>query len=542
MNDKAMESGPEDSGYVSNGIKMRYPLWTTLGILLIGGFMAMLDSSIVNVAIPSMMSVFGVGSDSIGWILTIYMLVLGVVVPMSGWLGDFLGYKRFYLISLAIFTVGSALCALAWNVPSLTAARAVQALGGGMIMPTTMSMFYRLTPRHMIGKAMGLFGMTFVVAPAIGPTVGGYLVEFVNWRWIFTINIPIGIAGILLGALVIPEIKGAHPGRFDWWGAATSAIGLFCALFALSEGSDWGWTSMRTILLLYFSVTFLGLFVYHQLTTPEPLLDLRVFRNVNYTMGNLLLIIVTIGMYGALYYIPIFLQSIKGVGALQSGELMMPSALVSAVMMPLSGILYDKVGPRVPVIVGIAITAVCTLAYSVIDIGTSLGFIILLNCLRSIGLGLIMMPTQTALMAEIATETVGRASAINNVLSRVAASLGIAALTVIMTSRGAMHSAHLAWNLSSENPLVTAGIQDLTNAFSASGGGSSSALYSVIGTKIYQMSFIQSMNDVFIITGLVTLLAAIPALLMSKAQHQKHTSGLSKTEESILIEEGGLLG
>ena len=519
----------------SNGVDLKVSLWATLPVLLIGGFMAMLDSSIVNVAIPSMMNAFGVTSDSIEWVLTIYMLVLGVVVPMSGWLGDYMGYKKFYLISLVVFTLGSAFCAFAWNVPSLTVARGIQAVGGGMIMPTTMAMVYRITPRGKIGQAMGLFGMIFVVAPAIGPSIGGYLVEYISWRWIFTINIPIGILGLALGLLLIPEIKGAHPGKFDWWGAVTSATALFCILFALSEGTNWGWTSMGIILLFYTSIAFFGIFIYHQLTTEEPLLDLRVFKNLNFTMGNLLLIIITVGMYGALFYIPIYLQAIRGIGALQAGLLMLPPALASAVMMPISGTLYDRIGPKIPIAIGIIVLAVSTFALSFIDLGTALSTIVWINIIRSMGMGLVMMPAQSALMSEIDSEKVGRASSINNILTRVAASLGIAALTIIMGARNALHAANLSWSVSSANPAVMNQVSELSGKLPSGGGEQliNPAVYSILGQKIFQISFIQSMNDVFIMTAAVTALAILPGILLKKKLWG------DKTEKPVMIEEKG---
>ena len=503
----------------NKGYTLKTSLWLSLGVLLIGGFMAMLDSSIVNVAIPSMMNAFGVSSDNIEWVLTIYMLVLGVVVPMSGWLGDSLGYKKFYLISLVIFTIGSAFCAFAWNVPSLTIARGIQAVGGGMIMPTTMAMFYKITPREKIGKAMGMFGMIFVFAPAIGPTIGGYLVQYVSWRWIFTINIPIGILGLVLGLMFIPEFKSAHPGKFDWWGAITSAISLFCLLFALSEGNNFGYTSIQIVLLLYTSFAFGAIFIYHQLTTKEPLLDLRVFKNLNFTMGNILLIIITVGMYGALFYIPIFLQGVMGIGALKAGLIMLPPALASAVMMPISGALYDKIGPKVPVGIGIVIITLATLALSLIDIGTALSTIIAINIVRSMGMGLVMMPAQTALMAEIHNEKVGRATSVNNILTRVAGSFGIAALTVLMSHRNSVHAANISNSLSSSNPMVVVKMKELAAGFANGNMGDAMAnglVSSTLGQQIFHITFVQSMNDVFIITAAITALALIPGLYLKR--------------------------
>lgn len=484
--------------------KLKAPFIIVLVVILIGGFMSMLDSSIVNVALAAMMSAFGVGADEIDWVLTVYMLVLGISVPTSGWLGDYFGLKKFYLISLAIFTVGSGLCALAWNVPTLTFARGIQALGGGMIMPLTMAMIFKITPRKIIGKAMAGYGMVFVVAPAIGPTVGGYLVEYVSWRWIFTINLPIGIIGILLGLWLIPEMKSEKPDKFDIWGALLSAAGMFCILFVLSEGAGWGWTSLKSIMLIYASCVFMGLFIWWELKNPEPLLDLRIFKNLNFTMGNLSLVLITIGMYGVLFYIPIFLQAVRGMGALEVGLLMLPPALVSAVSMPISGALYDRFGPRYPAAIGVLLLAWSTYMFSYLDLATPVSFIIFWNSVRSIGMGLAMMPVQTALMSEIPKALVGRASAMNNIITRVSGSFGIAILAVIMTQRLAYHSAINSWTLTYEK------------LFSAGSNLPFSDLMSMLGIRLFQTSYVQTINDIFIITSIITIVAILPAVILKK--------------------------
>lgn len=492
-------------------VPLKAPFVLTLVVILIGGFMSMLDSSIVNVAISPMMTAFGVNADEIDWVLTIYMLVLGIVVPTSSWLGEYFGLKKLYLLSLAVFTIGSLFCSLAWNVPSLTVARAIQALGGGMIMPVTMSMIYKITPRKNIGKAMGGYGMVFVVAPAIGPSVGGYLVQYVDWRWIFTMNLPIGIIGILLGVFIIPTMEGSDPGKFDYVGAMFSAAGMFSILFLLSKGADWGWTTLPSVMLLYAAVVFLGAFIWWELKHPYPLLDIRIFKNMNYTVGNLMLILITVGMYGVLFYLPIFLQAARGMGALEVGLLMLPPALVSAVAMPISGALYDRYGPRIPAAVGVCLLAFSTWQFSHIDLQTPVSFIIFWNSVRSVGMGLAMMPAQTGLMSQIPQHKVGSASAMNNIISRVSGSFGIAVLAVIMTKRLAFHSAILTWNISGDS------ISDALNS-----GVPSASLFSSLGQMIFQTSYVRSVNDIFILTGFITLCAVLPAILLKKGELTKN--------------------
>ncbi|MFZ7102924.1 MAG: DHA2 family efflux MFS transporter permease subunit [Peptococcaceae bacterium] len=480
-------------------------------VILIGGFMAILDSSIVNVAIPSLMTDFGVTSAEIEWIVTVYMLTLGVIVPTSGWLGDYLGYKRLYILSLGVFTLGSLLCSLAWDVGSLSIFRVIQGLGGGMIMPITMAMVYRIVPRERIGSAMGTFGLTMLLAPAIGPSLGGYLVEYVSWHWIFSINVPIGVIGILLAGIVIPDFPKTPAGKFDWRGALLAATGLFCLLFAFSEGSEWGWSSYPTVMLFYISLAALGIFVYWELSIEEPLLDLTLFRYGTFAMGNLMLALITIGMFSGVFFIPLFLQSIRGLGAFQTGLLMLPPALVSALVMPISGRLYDKIGPKPLITSGILILAYSTYLFTKLDIYTELTTIIQWNVVRSIGMGLTMMPTQTAIMSVVPNEKVGRASSITNIINRVSGSFGIAILTVMLNHRQTYHSTMLNWNISSYNLQMF-----LQNSVQEAGNLSQSVISGLLQGNIYKISFVQALNDVFLIMSVLMFMAFFPAFTLKK--------------------------
>lgn len=211
--------------------------------------MAILDSSIVNVALPKMMAIFNSSTDGIEWILTAYMLTLGVIMPLSGFLGDTFGYKKVYISALSIFVVGSTLCGMAWSLNSMVFARVIQALGGGIMQPLGMALIYQSFPRSKIGMVLGFWGIAAMAAPAIGPTLGGYLVDYINWRLIFYINLPIGLFNIFFAGMILKEtklIKGKH---FDYVGLATSAVGLFCLLLALSDGTKEGWTSLYILSL-----------------------------------------------------------------------------------------------------------------------------------------------------------------------------------------------------------------------------------------------------------------------------------------------------
>ena len=477
--------------------------------VLMGAFMAILDSSIVNVAITAMMNDFQATTSEIQWVITIYMLSLGVVVPASAYLSDYFGYKKLYIYSMALFTISSLFCALAWSETVLTSARVLQAVGGGMIMPVTMAMIYAIVPKEKIGSAMGMFGMTMLLAPAIGPTLGGYLVEYFNWRWIFIINLPIGMIGIFMAMTVLPVFPRKEPGKFDILGMLLAAGGLFCLLFALTEGQDWGWTSLPIVLLLYFSFALLSVFVYHELTTKEPLLNLRVFKHPVFSVGNLMLIIITVGMYGALFYIPLYLQSIRGLGAMEAGLMMLPPALVSGAMLPISGKIYDRYGPKMIIAVGILFLAYGTYLLHNIDLETPVSHIIWWNCVRSLGMGMTMMTIQTALMSSLPDDEINRGSAITNIVSRVAAAFGLAILTMLIQHQQDLHRAYLTWTMSVSNLkqyLVGASIDTSTAT-------------SLVQASIIKISLVNAITDSFVIIAMITLIAIIPAFFMKKGSH-----------------------
>ncbi|HTH14728.1 MAG TPA: DHA2 family efflux MFS transporter permease subunit [Spirochaetia bacterium] len=484
-------------------------------VTLIGVFMSILDSSIVNVAISSIMTVFNTDTAGVEWVSTAYMLAMGIVVPMSGWLGEKLGLKQLYLACLVAFTIGSVLCAAAWSLESLIFARILQALGGGMLMPTVMAMVYKLVPRDKMGAGMGIFGMALIFAPAIGPTLGGWLVEYVDWRWIFTINLPVGIVGVLLGFFFIPEFKhDGHLGKFDIPGALTAGVGFAGLLYVLSKGNEWGWSSEATILTLVGSIGILVIFVLIELWSPSPLLDLKVFLYPAFTFANIAVVITTIGMFAGLFYIPLFLQSIRGLGAMETGMLMLPGALASGLLMPISGQLYDRFGPKVVMALGLLLMATMTLMFGTITLDTSLLTIILWNVGRGAAMGLSMMPAQTAAMADMPAHLISRASSVTSIIRNIASSFGIAVMTVLLQNRNTFHHARMSDALSPDNTAYTDWLT------STPGIGTT-----LMGTQMAKQSFVSAIQDVFLLTAAFTLLALIPAFFLKKAEKKPQAGG-----------------
>ena len=504
-----------------HGPEVQVENWVlALLVTVIGGFMAILDSSIVNVAVPKIMSVFGMSTSQVQWIVTIYMLTLGVVVPTSAWIGDRIGYKRLYVLSLAVFTIGSALSGLAWSGSALIGFRVLQAIGGGMIMPVMTSMVYRMVPRDRIGSAMGILGVAIIVAPALGPTVGGYLVQYVDWRLIFYINVPIGIFGFLAAERVLPVFKRHPVGPFDTIGFLASAGGLFTLLYALSQGQTLGWTSETIVLMLAGSAALLIFFVWWELLVEHPLLDVRVFRYGVFTWSNLLVIATTVALFSGVFYIPLFLQNIAGMGALETGLILMPSALMSGVMMPISGRLFDKIGPKPLAFVGLAVVAFATYLMHNLNVYTPTSTIVWWLIVRGLGMGLMMMPLQAAGLNAIPTRLVGQASAFSNIIQRVAGSFGIAYLTSYLDGRMAGYTNDLSASITPSHPATVSLLAAIGHQFGAWFPGlQPDVLGSLfLSGMVSQQSFVNGIDDVFLLTTLILIVAFIPVFFLRKTQ------------------------
>jgi EmrB/QacA subfamily drug resistance transporter len=475
-----------------------------LAVLIAGMFMSVLDISIVNVAIPTIQNEFGVTTDDVQWVVTAYTLVLGVVVPATAWLGDRFGLSRVYNLALLAFAAGSALCGLAWNLHSLVAFRIIQAIPGGILPVITLSMLYRIVPRDRLGAAMGLYGLGVVFAPAIGPTLGGYLVEYVSWRLIFYINVPIGVLGAVAAALVLPAFPGHAGRRFDVLGFLTIAGGLFALLLATSEGESWGWDSYRVLGLITVSVLSLALFVVIELEVADPLLDIRIFRYGAFVHSLVLISLMTVVMFGVLFYIPQFLQVVQGWGALDSGLTLLPQAAVMGMLMPVAGRVYDRFGPRWPVSAGLAIAALGCYLLHTITIDTSRGYLMLLLSVQAAGIGLAMMPIFTSGIAAIPVAQSNIASAFNNMARNVSGALGVAVLTTILTMQRAELLAGRAALLPANTPTPVLGPPG-TPAWLGQ-----YATYQLTQLRV----FAGAIDNVFLICAVLSFIGAVGGLLM----------------------------
>jgi EmrB/QacA subfamily drug resistance transporter len=476
-----------------------------LAVLVVGMFMAVLDTDIVNVAIPMMQTQFGATTDQVQWVATAYTLALGIVVPVSGWLGDRYGLDRVYRFALIGFAAGSALCGLAWSLNILIVFRIVQAIGGGLLPAVAQALLYRMVPRHKMGTAMGFFGLGVLFAPAVGPTIGGYLVQYVNWRLIFYINIPVAVLGVVAAAAVLPSSPRTSGQRFDAAGFATVATGLFSLLLALSEGASWGWSSYRVLILMAAGLLSLAAFVVVELSVEQPMLDVRIFGNWGYTNSSVLMAVLIAALFAGMFYVPLFLQEGQGLGALEAGLTLLLPALITGMVMPIAGQLYDRIGARWPATIGMLLVAYGTYLIHGITLATSKGQIILWMSIRSVGLGLSIMPIITAGMATVSSAAAGRASAMNNIIQRVASALGLGVLTAILTSQQAQQMSDRAVLL----PSVSPGFPPL-QGLAAQGQAGVLQLYSSTSLQVFGTAI----GDLFLLTAGLAAVGVLLALML----------------------------
>jgi DHA2 family multidrug resistance protein len=428
-----VENGSTPVGGVDAG-RIAYK-WKVLISVIFGVFMVILDTTVVNVAFRTLQQEFGANVNDSQWIISIYILALGISTPMSGFLGDRFGMKRVFLVGLSLFVFGSLLCGLAPNLWVLVGARAVQALGGGIALPLGTALLFTAFPPEEQGTALGIFGIALVVAPALGPILGGWLVDIGQWRWIFFINVPIGITGVWLGRRFLREVRYGSEQRLDVLGLITSTVGFGSVLYAASIAAERGWTSGNVLLFFGIGAVSLLAFALIELYVAKyPLLDLRLFKNRIFTNAAIVGWVSVMALFAAEFLMPLYLQVLRGFGALETGLVLLPLAVASGIMLPIAGRLYDRVGPRPLIITGFAILVVNTWQFSQLTVETPIETILFLLLLRGIALGLTVQTTLVIAMATVPQRKLSRGSALINSTRMVVQSVAVAFLATVLAS------------------------------------------------------------------------------------------------------------
>jgi len=420
--------------------------WIVGIVFVFGLFMDLLDMTIVNVAVPELARVNKATTTDVQWVVTGYLLSLAVFIPISGWLGDRFGTKRIFMMALFFFTAASLGCGLSWNLESLIAFRVLQGVGGGMLTPVGTAMLYRAFPPNERAKASSILMIPMVVAPASGPVLGGYLVEYVDWRWIFLINIPVGALGFIFAGLFLKEERQSTPGRLDVPGLLLAAAGLATLMYGLAEAGANGLDDSRVLMFGGIGILLLVVFALFELRSEHPMIDMRLFKNKLFAASNFVQTIGFAGLMGGLFLLPLMLQSpaTKGLGAFESGLTTFPQAIGVVMMVQFTGRIYNRVGPRRLMTIGLMGVSLTTFAFVFIDLGTSLWWIRGIMFARGCFFSFMLVSLQTATFATISPVLMGRASAISSAGRQVGSSFGVALLATVLTSRLSANDSSLA--------------------------------------------------------------------------------------------------
>ena len=434
-----------------------------LAVTTIGSFMSILDTTIVNVALPNILRQFDARIESGQLVLTSYLIALAIVIPLSGFLGEKIGMKRLYILTLTCFTLGSALCGLAWNLQSLIVFRVIQGLGGGMLQPVGMAIVFSMITPLERARFMGFLGLPMLIAPILGPSFGGYLVEFLSWRAIFWINLPIGLLNIVLAIRLLKETPRVRSAAMDVWGFVFAAIAFPCILLGMTEGEDRGWLTPVPMALLATGAVTLVLFIRRELRVTDPLLRVRLFRNPMFSLALAVQFVMQFSLFGLAFLLPLFLQSVDGWGAARVGLVLLPQGVASFLAMNFAGKMYNRVGPRPLVIGGFSVMALTTLLFTQVDQSTNGWAIAALAGSRGISLGLCAQTISTVAFNTVPREHIPRATSLVNVCQRIFGSVATAILTSVLVL--ALHVSGAPEGTAIANR--TAPVGDMLNAFHA---------------------------------------------------------------------------
>lgn len=433
--------------------------WLVVVSVLFGTFTVILNNSMLNPTLPRFMEIFDADAVSVGWMLTIFMVAMGMTMPLTGFLGDRFGKKKVYVTGLVIFLIGSLAGSLSPTLSLVILSRAVQGVAGGLMMPIAMALIFNAFPKHERGLAVGVYGVAAMVAPAIGPTVGGVIIQFFDWPFLFLFNIPFGLIGIILSSKYLVETEKNPSLKFDTIGFILVTIGVGGILFALGRGKE-----LETLLtasnisLIVVGILSVVAFVLVENRKKQPLLNLSVFKVPTYAVSVVVTGAASIGLFSGIFLLPLLIQNVYGLSEIMTGLLFLPAAALSGVSMSIGGRILDKRGPKSVIPIGLFVMASATTALGFLELSTPYWLILLLNAVRGAGMGLSNMPATTAGMNAIPDELVAQGSAMNNVLRQMTSSFGIVFFSIYYETRRAVIAA-------GEANMTEATLQTLNEAF-----------------------------------------------------------------------------
>jgi EmrB/QacA subfamily drug resistance transporter len=487
-----------------------------LTVMLLGAFVAILNQTLMNVALPEMMIDLEISANTAQWLTTGYMLVNGVLIPVTAFLIERFTTRQLFLTSMGLFAAGTLICAVAPDFSILLLGRVVQAAGAGIIMPLLMIVILTIFPIAKRGQAMGLIGLAMTFAPAIGPTLSGWIVQNYSWRVLFYIVLPIAIIDFLIAAVLLKNVTNQTFPKIDLTGIILSTLGFGGLLYGFSSAGSLGWTSIEVITTLIIGIITLGLFIRRQMTVKNPMLEFRVFKYNMFTLTTIINVIITMAMFAGMILVPIYLQNIRGFTPLESGLLLLPGAILMGIMSPITGWIFDKIGAKWLSVIGLAITTFTTWEFSELTDHTTYTFLIIIYTARMFGMSMLMMPIMTAGLNQLPQRLNAHGTAVSNTFKQVSGALGTAFLVTVMTNQTEKHVTEMA---------TAAGVTP--DAKQEMG-------------YIIKEATIQGINDAFVVATGLSVLALLLAFFIKRVKPAEEDEKREALKESqkVAINEG----
>ncbi|WP_445488715.1 DHA2 family efflux MFS transporter permease subunit [Niallia sp. 03133] len=495
------------------------PSYGIIVILMAGAFVAILNSTLLNIALPSINKDFHIEASIGQWLVTGYMLVNGIMIPTTAFLIQKYSVRRLFITAMGLFTFGTIVAGASNLFSLLLAARMVQATGSAIMLPLLMNYLLTNFPVEKRGKAMGIFGLVMIFAPAIGPTMSGYIVEHYRWTMLFHVITPIAAFVLLVAIFKLKETKEIAAIRIDKLSLVLSSIGFGGLLYGFSSAGSKGWDKLEVYGTLIIGLLSLVLFIVRQLKIDNPMLEFRIFKYPLFALSASVSVIINITLFSGMLLMPMYVQTIRGISPLHSGLLLLPGAIIMGIMSPITGKLFDKYGARMLAITGISITAVTTYLFSNLSMTTSYTTLIIIYAFRMFGMSMVMMPVMTNGLNQVPVRLNPHGTAMNNTLQQVSGAIGSALMITIMSNRTKTHAKELA-----EEAMKSIG-----NAATQPSAETIAAAKKAIEMK----AMLEGINDAFFISVGIVVVAILLSFFMKRAIPADETNQSAKTESKI---------
>ncbi|WP_107949549.1 DHA2 family efflux MFS transporter permease subunit [Lysinibacillus parviboronicapiens] len=493
------------------------PPYGMIAILFIGAFVAILNETLLNVALPSIMEEFDVNATTVQWLSTGYMLINGILIPASAFFIQRFTDKKLFITAMLLFTLGTLLASIAPAFGVLLGARMIQASGSAIMMPLLMNVMLTAFPVEKRGTAMGMFGLVMITAPAIGPTLSGWLIEHYSWRMLFDLVLPIAVVTLIFAVFKLKDVTPQRAIKLDFMSLVLSSIGFGGLLYGFSSAGEKGWDSPLVYGTIIIGALALISFIVRQLRMDDPMLEFRIYKYPMFALSSAISIVIAVAMFSAMILMPIYVQTIRGISPMESGLLMLPGAIVMGIMSPITGKLFDKYGARILAVSGLTITVVTSYYFSKIGMNTAYSTLVLLYTFRMFGMSMVMMPVMTNGLNQLPAINNPHGTAMNNTLQQVSGAIGSALLITVMNNRTTVKAEELA--------------ADAMANLSANAAQPSAQATAELQQQIMNEAMLHGINFTFFISTLIAVIALILAFFIKRVKPNHE----DKTDEEAVV-------